>query len=36
MRASGTEQTSEQPRGLFGGIGQMAALNFGANHLRSP
>jgi hypothetical protein len=29
MRASDTEQTSEQPRGLFGGIGLMAALNFG-------
>jgi hypothetical protein len=28
MRASGSQQTSEQPRG-FGGIGLMAALNFG-------
>jgi len=35
MRASGTEQTSEEPRGLFGGIGLMAALNFGDAHLRS-
>jgi hypothetical protein len=35
MRASDTEQTSEQPRALFGGIGLMAALNFGDNHLRS-
>jgi hypothetical protein len=26
MRASGTEQTSEEPRGLFGGIGLMVAL----------
>jgi len=26
---------SEQPRGSFGGIGLMAALNFGDAHLRS-
>jgi hypothetical protein len=35
MRASGTEQTSEEPRGLFGGIGLMTALNFSDARLRS-
>jgi hypothetical protein len=34
MRASKTEQTSEQPRGLFGGTGLTVTLNFGDAHLR--